>query len=123
MNEARQALLLQRVNGEPNPAELKVREALEIATVGGASVLGRDDIGAIAVGMSADFIGYDLNDIRFAGALHDPVAAMVLCYPGNVDLSVINGKVVVQDGQFTTINLREAVDEHNRLSKQLINRE
>ncbi len=72
--EARQALLLQRMGG-PNPAALGAQEALEIATLGGASVLGRDDIGSLAPGMAADFIGYRLERLDFAGALHDPLAA------------------------------------------------
>ena len=88
--EVRQAMLLQRVSG--NPAALGAQEALEIATLGGAAVLGRDDIGALAPGMAADFIGYRLQRLDFAGALHDPLAALVFCTPPVVDLSVINGR-------------------------------
>ena len=88
------AMLLQRAGG--NPAGLTAREALEIGTLGGAAVLGRDDIGALAPGMSADFAAYRLDTPAFAGALHDPAAALVLCQSQNVDLSVINGRVVVK---------------------------
>ena len=84
--EARQALLLQRVQGDP--AALSAREALEIATVGGAQVLGREDIGQIATGMSADIIAYRLDQEALAGALHDPLAALVFCQPATVDLSI-----------------------------------
>ncbi len=121
LNETRQAMLLQRVGG--NPAALSAREALEIATLGGASVLNRDDIGAVAPGMAADFIAFDLDTIGFAGALHDPVAALVFCASPQVDVSVINGRVVVKDGQLLTIDVPVVVEQHNRLSRQLINGE
>ena len=118
LNEARQAMLLQRVNG--NPAALSAREMLEMATRGGAAVLGRDDIGAIAPGMAADFVAFRLDDVAFAGAQHDPAAALVLCGSPRVNVSVINGRVVVQDGQLLTDDLPILVERHNRLSRQLI---
>lgn len=119
LNEARQAMLLQRVGG--NPAALSGREALRLATRGGASVLRRDDIGIIAPGMSADIIAYRLDRVAFAGAQHDPVAALTFCQPASVDLSIINGKVVVQDGVLLTVELPVLLEEHNKLSLQLIN--
>ncbi|MFN8374262.1 MAG: 8-oxoguanine deaminase [Anaerolineae bacterium] len=118
LNEARQAMLLQRVNGDP--AALSAREALEVATLGGAAVLGRDDIGALAVGMSADFVGFRTDTHAFAGALHDAVAALVFCASPQVDLSVINGRVVVRDGVLQTLDLPMLVEQHNKLSRQLI---
>ena len=118
LNEARQALLLQRVAG--NPAGLSAREALEMATRGGAAVLGRDDIGSVAVGMAADIVAYRLDDIGLAGALHDPVAALVFCQPTRVDLSIINGEIVIEDGELLTTDLPILIEEHNRLSAQLI---
>lgn len=118
LNEARQALLLQRVAG--NPAGLSAREALEMATRGGAAVLGRDDIGSVAVGMAADIVAYRLDDIGLAGALHDPVAALVFCQPTRVDLSIINGEIVIEDGELLTTDLPVLIEEHNRLSAQLI---
>lgn len=118
--EARQAMLLQRVR-EENPAALSARESLEIATRGGASVLGRDDVGYLAEGMSADFVAYRLDDVAFAGAQHDPVAALVFCQPPSVDVSVINGKVVVSEGQLATLDLPVLIEEHNDLSIKLIN--
>lgn len=121
LNEARQAMLLQRVGG--NPAGLSAREALEIATLGGASVLGRDDIGALAVGMSADFAAFRLDQIAFAGALHDPVAALVFGQSVNADMTVINGKVVVKDGHLVTVDLPVLIEKHNDISKRLINGE
>src|SRR5262245_7039825 len=93
--EARQALLLQRVSGDP--AGLTAHQALWLATRGGAAVLGRDDIGQLAPGMAADFVGYRLDTLGFAGgAVHDPLAALVFCQPPNVDLSVIDGRVRVR---------------------------
>lgn len=119
LNEARQAMLLQRVGG--NPAALSAREALEIATLGGASVLNRDDIGVLAPGMSADFIAFRLDTPAFAGAGHDPVAALVFCSSPQVDFSVINGRLVVRDGHLLTTDLPALVAHHNRLSNMLIN--
>ncbi len=95
--EARMALLLQRVSG--NPAGLSAEEVLWMATAGGARVLGRDDIGQLAPGKAADFIGFRLDTVDFAGALHDPLAALFFCHPQQVELSVINGRVVIDDGQ------------------------
>ncbi len=118
LGEARQALLLQRVLG--GPASLSAREALDVATVGGARVLGRDDIGRIAPGMSADIVAYRLDDIALAGALSDPLAALVFCQPQRVDLSIINGRIVVEDGQLLTVDMPRLVEAHNKLSLQLI---
>jgi cytosine/adenosine deaminase-related metal-dependent hydrolase len=117
MGEARQALLLQRVGFGPDA--MSAREALEIATLGGAAVLGRDDVGALAPGMAADFVAFDLRQPNFAGALHDPVAALVFCAPSQVSLSVINGKIVVQDGRLTTLELPPLLERHNRLAQRL----
>lgn len=118
LNEARQAMLLQRVQG--NPAALSAREALWLATRGGAEVLGRDDIGRLAPGFCADLIGYRLDTLGFAGgAVHDPLAALVFCRPPDVDLSVIGGRVVVQDGQLLGVNVPDLVARHNRIARGL----
>ncbi len=118
LNEARMAMLLQRVGGEPDA--LSGREALSIATRGSASVLGRDDVGVLATGMAADFVAYRIDTIAFAGAQHDPVGGLVFCQSQNVDLSVINGRVVVKDGVLQTVDLPVLIEQHNRLSKILI---
>jgi 8-oxoguanine deaminase len=115
--EARQAMLLARVGHGPDA--MTAREALEIATLGGATVLNRDDIGALAPDMAADFVAFDLRGIGFAGALHDPVAALVFCAPASVALSVINGKIVVKDGQLTTVELPLLIETQNRLARVL----
>ena len=119
--EARQALLLQRVQG--NPGAMTGREALETATLGGAAVLGRDDIGALAPGMAADIIAYDLNALAYAGgAVHDPVAALVFCQPQNVDLAIVNGRVLVEEGRLRHVDLPVLVEEHNRAARGLLAR-
>mgnify|MGYP000176891504 CR=1 FL=1 len=101
------------------PAAMSAREALEIATLGGARVLNRDDIGALAPGMSADFVSFDRHQVGLAGADHDPVAALVFCAPSNVAHSVINGRVVVEDGRLTTLELDAHLTIHRRLALEL----
>ena len=116
--EARQALLLQRVTG--NPAAMSSWEALWMATRGGASVLGRDDIGYLAPGMAADIIGYRLDTLGLAGgAVHDPLASLVFCHPPQVDLSVINGKVRIQNQRLLDIDLPALVERHNTIAYAL----
>ena len=116
--EVRQAMLLQRVLGDP--CALSAQEALEIGTLGGAAVLGRDDIGALAPGMAADFIGFDLQQLEYGGATHDPQSALVFCTPRNVDLSVINGRVRIQDGRFVDLDLPPLLQRHNEISRQML---
>jgi 8-oxoguanine deaminase len=117
--EARQACLSARVR-DLDATAMTAREALEIATLGGARVLGRDDIGCLAPGMAADFICIDLDRPSFAGALHDPVAALVLCDVGGVDYSFINGRRVVDKGRLTTAELPRLIESVNRLSAILV---
>ncbi len=117
LGEARQALLLQRVGF--GPAALDARQALELATRGGARVLNRDDIGTLAPGMAADFAAFDLNQIGFAGAQADPVAALLFCTPATAAWTVINGRVVVREGQLATIDLPVVLERHRRFSRQI----
>ncbi|UOA29446.1 8-oxoguanine deaminase [Pseudosulfitobacter sp. DSM 107133] len=118
LGEARQAMLLQRVGF--GPAALSARQALELATRGGASVLGRDDIGSLAVGKSADFIAFNLNEVEFAGAHSDPLAAMVFCAPAKVDYSFINGKLIVENGRITRMDIPAILRRHNELAADLL---
>ncbi|MGG6297799.1 8-oxoguanine deaminase [Leptolyngbya sp. AN02str] len=119
LNEARTAFLMARVR-EQDASAMTARGALELATLGGARVLGRDDIGALAPGMSADFVAISLDRPEFAGALHDPVAAMIFCQVNRVDYNFINGRKVVDQGRLTTVELETLVEEHNTLSRQLM---
>jgi cytosine/adenosine deaminase-related metal-dependent hydrolase len=124
--EARQALLISRLGSviaseiDDMPGMMAAREALELATLGGAAVLGRQDIGALDVGKQADFVAMDLNRIEFAGGLHDPVAAVVLCHPVQVDYSVIGGRIVVKEGNLTTLELESLIEKHNQAAVRLV---
>jgi 8-oxoguanine deaminase len=122
LGEARLALLLQRVAHGPlrGPSAMTAREVLEIATLGGAKVLGRDDIGALAPGMAADIVTIPLDDIGVAGALHDPLAALFFCHVPRVKHSIVNGRVVVRDGQIATVDLPRVLERHNRLARGLV---
>ena len=136
VNEARQALLLARVGRalqapdvrmgktffgcDLGPAEMTARDALHIATRGGAQVLGRKDVGHLAPGMCADLALFDLRTLGFAGgAVHDPVASLLLCASPTAAYTVVNGRVVVRDGQLTTVDLGPLVERHNELAVQL----
>ncbi len=126
--EARQAMLLARLNAGLKGASLSstgeeilsVRQALEVATRGGASVLGRKDIGSLEVGKCADFIAFDLNHLDYAGALHDPVAALLLCQPRGVDYSYVNGKPVIQEGHLMGLDLEKQIRIHNKAAARLV---
>ena len=141
VNEARQAMLLARVGRamappesrttptgtqtffgcDLGPAEMTPRDALELATRGGARVLGRSDIGHISPGMCADLALFDLRTLAFAGgAVHDPVGSLLLCASSQAAYTIVNGKVVVRDGRLATLDLAPLVERHNRLAVQLI---
>ncbi len=95
------------------------REALEMATLGGARVLGRDDIGALAPGMAADIVTVGLDEIGMAGAQHDPLAALLFCQVPRVRHSVVDGRRVVRDGRLVTLELPAVVERHNQLAEAL----
>ncbi len=117
--EARMALLLQRVaNGA---SALTVEEALEVATLGGAKVLGRDDIGVLAPGKAADFIGVNVDRLEYAGAAcHDPLGSLIMCTPPNVDLSVINGRVVVENRRIPGLDMEQLIAHHNEIAVAML---
>ena len=128
--EVRQTMLLARLragllgasrSAEDAPPLMTARQALELGTLGGASVLGRSgDIGSLEMGKCADFISFDMNKLEYAGAGHDPLAALVFCAPRNVDTSFVHGKMVVKNGQLLTVNQEELIKKHNRASKRLV---
>ena len=121
LGEARLALLLQRVAHGPvkGPAAMTAREVLEIATLGGARVLGRSDIGALSPGRAADLAMVRLDQIGLAGAGHDPLAALFFCHVPQVSHSVVNGRVLVRDGQLTTVELPRLIERQRRLAGAL----
>ena len=119
LNEARQTMLLQRVNSKAS--SMTAREALKVATRGGASVLNRDDIGVLAPGYAADITAFKRDNVDFSGSDWDPVASLVFCGPGKANYTIINGKIIVSEGQLTTIPMEKLIHEHNKLSHNLIN--
>ena len=119
LNEARQIMLLQRVNSKAST--MTAREALRVATIGGASVLNRDDIGMLAPGYAADITAFKRDNVDFSGSDWDPVASLVFCGPSKANYTIINGKIVVSEGQLTSIPMEKLVHEHSKLSRDLIN--
>ena len=122
LGEARQAMLLQRVGWpgfESRADRMSAREALELATLGGAAVLQRDDIGSLEAGKAADLVAFRIDGLHHAGALGDPVAALLTCAPGPAWLSIINGKVIIEAGELKGVDLGALVEKHNRISHQM----
>ena len=137
VNEARQAMLLARlrksleapqvsVEGktifgcDTAPMEMTARDALRLATRGGAEVLGRQDIGQLSVGLCADLVLFDLRNLSFAGgAVHDAVGSLMLCASAPAAYTVVNGKVVVSEGQLASVDLGRVIERHNRFAVQL----
>jgi 8-oxoguanine deaminase len=120
LDEARHAMLLARIAG--GAAASSARETLRLATRGGAAVLGRDDIGALAPGMAADAIGFRLDALALAGAaVHDPLAALVFCRPAHVDFSVVNGRALVEGGALVALDTERLVAQHNAFARTLVN--
>ena len=136
--EARQALLLARLRKsleaphtdaqgrtvfgcDTAPMEMTARDALRVATRGGAQVLGRSDIGQLAPGMCADLALFDLGTLGQAGgAVHDPVASLLLCASAQAAYTVVDGRVVVRQGQLATLDAGPLVERHNRLAQELV---
>jgi cytosine/adenosine deaminase-related metal-dependent hydrolase len=120
LQEVRMAFLLARVR-ECKVDAMTAREALEMATLGGARVLGRDDLGSLEKGMAADFIAINLDRPQLAGALHDPVAALLFCHVDRVDYSFIHGKKIVDQGKLTTVELETLIEKTNHLAQKIVN--
>ena len=129
LNEARQAMLLARVRRslEPmgcdtGPQEMTPRDALRVATRGGAQVLGRQDIGQIAPGCCADFALYRTDTLALAGgAVHDPLGALLLCSSGQADMTIVHGEVLVRDGRLTRLEIEPLIEQHNAMARALVN--
>ncbi|MBI5946293.1 MAG: 8-oxoguanine deaminase [Chloroflexi bacterium] len=126
--EVRNAMLVSRVkdgmtgfslSNDPNRKLMTAREALHLGTCGGAAVLGRKDIGSLEVGKCADFFAVNLNRLGYAG-MHDPVAAVVFGQSANVDYTVVNGKIIVKEGQLVTVDQSKLIEKHNQAAKRLL---
>jgi cytosine/adenosine deaminase-related metal-dependent hydrolase len=119
LDEARHAMLLQRV--AHGAGAMTAREALRLATRGGAAVLGRDDIGALVPGMAADLIGIRVDDLATAGgSVHDPFASLVFCRIPDVDLNIVNGRIRVRDGRLVDVDVPSLVARHAEAARALV---
>jgi 8-oxoguanine deaminase len=129
LGEARQAMLLARVGRslEPfgcntGPSEMTARDALRLATRGGAQVLGRTDIGFLAKGQCADLALFNLESLQFAGgAIHDPVGSLLLCASPQAAYTIVNGKVIVRKGELLTAAIKPLIARHNQLAHMIAN--
>jgi cytosine/adenosine deaminase-related metal-dependent hydrolase len=90
-----------------------------MATRGGAALLGRDDIGYLAPGMSADFIAVNLNQLGLSGTQRDPLAALIMCGPFRVDYSFINGREIINRGAFTSVDVDELLTSHRQVMDRI----
>jgi 8-oxoguanine deaminase len=129
LEEVRQAMMVARVraalqgaslSGEGSPPLMTARQALEIATRGSAAVLGRSDLGSLEAGKCGDFFAVKLDHLEYAGALHDPVAALVFCSPVQADYTVVGGKFVVKEGHLLSLDLPQLVQQHNQAARRLL---
>jgi cytosine/adenosine deaminase-related metal-dependent hydrolase len=114
--EVKQALLVAR--GRNGPSALTVRDALRIATRGGAAVLGRDDIGQLAPGKRADFAVWRTDGLELGGA-SDPVAGLVLSAPHRVDRLYVGGEGIVRDGHLVHADEEQIAREHRLQASRL----
>lgn len=114
--EARQAMLLQRVSNGADA--MSAREALEIATRGGADILGRPECGRIAIGKRADIAIWDANCLENAGSW-DP-AALLLAGPTKVKHLIVDGRMIVEDGQLLSVDLPRLIDHQRKLAEGLV---
>lgn len=122
LGEARQALLVARVARameESTAPMLSARRVLEVATRGGAEVLGRSDVGVLAPGMAADIACFAVDDLSMAGA-DDPVAGLVLCGPSRVTHLFVHGRQVVENGVLTGVELERHTAIHRQAARRLV---
>ncbi|MFC2064743.1 8-oxoguanine deaminase [Chloroflexota bacterium] len=127
--EARQSMLLARLkegitgfslSNDPDRKLMTAREALWLATRGGAAVLGRKDIGSLEPGKCADFTAIRLNRMEYTGALHDPVAAVLFAHPVKVDYTVVGGRMIVKESNLATVDEQVLIEKHNTQAQKLL---
>ena len=130
LEETRQAMLLARLRAgllgasrsdNATPALMTARKALEIATLGGATVLGRTDLGSLEIGKCADLFALNMSKLEYAGGLHDLVSAVVFCAPVKADYTIVAGKIIVKEGNLVTLDLPRLVERHNQAARRLVN--
>ena len=123
LSEARLALLIHRI-GPHGVSATNALDTLELATHGGASVLNWDDeLGRIAENYLADIALFDMNDIAYAGGMHDPMAALLFANSRKrAAYVIVNGKIVVKEGRLANVNEEELIEKQNNAAKQIINR-
>jgi len=122
IGEARSALMLQRVSKGADC--ITPREVLEMGTLGGAKVLGMDDyIGSIETGKSADFVFFRIDTLEMAGGISDPVSALILCNPGTVFMSVINGVIRIKEGEVIEDNFNVLIRNQNAMLEAILKKE
>lgn len=116
--EARTALLLGRYRNGPH--SMSARDALDIATRGGAACLGwEDEIGHLRPGACADFVLWSMSEVALAGAHSDPVEAWLRCGPAIAGTTVVNGQILVEDGRPVMAGLGDVLAEHARHSRRM----
>jgi cytosine/adenosine deaminase-related metal-dependent hydrolase len=119
IREVRQAMLLQRVRY--GAESFSARDALYLATMGGATVLHREgEVGSLEPGKAADLIAFDLSGIEFAGAHADPLAAIVHCAADRVDFTMVDGRFLVRGGRLVDDSIYRLIPRHNNISLRLI---
>jgi 8-oxoguanine deaminase len=130
LEETRQAMLVARLraglmgaskSGNEAPDIMTARMALEVATRGGAAVLGRPDLGSLEIGKCGDLFAINLNKLEYTGGMHDPVSALVFCAPVRVDYTVVAGRIIVKEGQLVMLDLPKLVERHNQAARRLVN--
>lgn len=118
LGEARQCMMVHRVGS--GVKAMPARRALELATRGGAAVLGRTDIGSIEPGKAADIAVFDVSGIDFVGSQSDPLASLLFCGASHrAKHTVVNGRVVVKNGRLVSVNERKVTERANRAAASL----
>lgn len=121
VGEMRQALLLHRVHSGADA--ITAEQVLEMATLGSARLLGRNDIGSLEVGKAADIAIFDLNKLEYTGSLSDPLAALIFSGINHeADMTIVNGKIGVREGKLLNIDETEIIENGNQISENILKR-
>ncbi|UCE07470.1 MAG: 8-oxoguanine deaminase [bacterium] len=119
VGEMRQALLLHRVSSGSDA--MTAEQVLEMATLGSARLLGRTDIGSLEAGKAADIAIFELDKLEYTGALSDPLAALIFSGINHeVDYTIVDGKIVVKNGELVHIDEREIISNGNKIAAEML---